>query len=233
VLTLGEELLLVALDADKGVLRGSAAMQIGPNAAGMAELLAAGWIRLRQEDGTPGVVVVSGGEPRVAEDELMSEVLYQARNMRAGDRHPERGLKNWPSPSLFPYFDSLRKRGVLTWDKPKNSAAIYGRFRLLDTEAAAAAKARIERVATGSGPSGRDADLAAIVHGLGLDKILYKGRRGRSMRDGLAKAVAKQRLAVMLAQVLPEVPEQKFTFDSSNDRKLTMDLSTAWNRDIP
>jgi|GEM_PF-6550030 len=229
MLTLGEELLLVALDAEKGVVRGSAVIQIGLNAAGLAELVSAGWLQLRQADGSPGVTVATDVDVRSSEQPLLEEVLFQARQTQKGDRHPERCLKNWVSPSLFAYLKSLREREILTWDRPQR-AALYGRFHLLDAEAAASARARVERVATGVGPSERDVDLAAIVHGIGLDKIFYKGRRNRSKRETLTTALAKQRFSVMLGRVVPEIPGQKFTFDSSNDLKMATDMVRAWNR---
>jgi hypothetical protein len=229
MLTLGEELLLVALDAEKGVVRRSAFIQIGLNAAGMAQLVSAGRLQLRQADGSPGVTVVSDDHGRSPEQPLLDEVLFQARQTQKGDRHPERCLKNWVSPSLFAYLKSLREREVLMWDRPQRSA-IYGRFHLLDADAAASARARVERVATGVGPSERDVHLAAVVHGIGLDKVFYKGRRNRSKRETLATALAKQRFSVMLGRVIPEIPGQKFTFDSSNDLKMATDMVSAWDR---
>lgn len=228
MLTLGEELLLVALDAEKGVVRASALMQIGLNAAGLAESVAAGWLRLRQADGSPGVTIVGDGDGPGSEQPLLTEVLFQARQTQKGDRHPERCLKNWVSPSLFAYLKSLREREVLTWDRPARRA-LYGRFHLLDADAATSARARVERVATGASPDERDMDLAAIVHGIGLDQVLHKGRRNRKKREALATALAKQRFSVMLGRVIPEIPGQKFTFDSTNDLKMAKEMMSAWN----
>ena len=229
MLTLGEELLLVALDADKGVIRRSAAMQFALNAAGMAELAAAGRLQLRRADGSPGVTITAGGDEHTGEQPLLDEVLLQARQTREGQRHPERCLRNWVAPSLFAYLKSLRDQEILTWDKPKNRA-LYGQLRLLDADAAAAARARIERVATGAGPSERDVDLAGIVHGIGLDEDLYKGLRNKAKRARLSTALERHRFAVMLPRLLPEIPGQKFTFDSSNDMKMAKDMIRSWDR---
>jgi len=46
----------------------------------------------------------------------------------------------------------------------------------------------------------------------------------------LTTALAKQRFSVMLGRVVPEIPGQKFTFDSSNDLKMATDMVRAWNR---
>jgi len=227
VLTLGEELLVVALDAEKGVVRGPAAMWIGLNAAGLAEAVAAGWLRLRRPDGSPGVTVAGGGVVDLTDQPLLGEVLFQARQTQDGNRHPEWCLRNWDSPSLLAYLTSLRERGVLTWDRAKGGAA-YGRFHLLDADAAAAARTRVERVATNAGPSERDVDLAGIVHGIGLDKHLYKGRRNKPKREALATALEQHPFAVMVARVLSEIQNQKFTFDSSNDLKMATDMLNAW-----
>lgn len=195
---------MVALDGDKGVIRGSAAMQVGLNAAGMAELLAAGWLTLHQPGGPPRVTVTEDGDPLIAEHKLLAQVLRQARGMPPGDRHPERCLRNWASPSLHAYLGSLRKRDILTWDKPKVEKSRYGRFHLLDAEAAASARARVENVAAGTGPTGRDLDFTGIVHGIGLDEQLYKGRRNRSKREALATALERQRFALLVPRALPK-----------------------------
>ena len=155
-------------------------------------------------------------------------MLFQARQTQRGDRHPERCLKNWVSPSLFAHLKSLRDREVLTWDRPSRSA-LYGRFHLIDADAATSARARVERVATGASPNERDMDLAAIVHGIGLDKVLYKGWRNRKKRETLATALVKHRFSVMLGRVIPAVPGQKFTFDSTNDLKMAKEMIRAWN----
>jgi hypothetical protein len=228
VLTLGEELLLVALDADKGVVRRSAAMRFGLNAAGLAEAVAAGWLQLRLADGSPGVTITGGDDLDLADQPLLDEVLVQARQTQEGNRHPEQCLKNWDSPSLFAHLTSLREREVLTWDRPLGGAT-YGRFHLLDADAAAAARSRIERVATNAAPSERDVDLAGIVHGTGLDKVLYKGRRNKPKREALATALEQHGFASMLARLLAEIPDQKFTFDSSNDLKMATDMINAWD----
>ena len=232
VLTLGEELLLVALDPDKGLLAGSAAMQVGLNAAALAELAEAGCVRLRLPNGAPGVTVVAGAEASIAGRPLLTEALEQARSMREGDRHPERAVKNWVAPSLLACLSSLRDHQILAWDRPTNGAGIHGRFRLLDTEAAASARARVERVAIGAGPSERDLNFAGIVHGLGLDAShLYKGRRDRKKRAALAAAVERQRFSVLLSRVLPQPsPGQKFTFDSSRDLRMAVEMGNAWDR---
>lgn len=204
VLTLGEQLLLVALDADKGVIRESAALQVGLNAAGMAELLAAGWLGLHQPGGPPRVTVAEDGDPLITDHKLLTQVLRQARATPEGDRHPERCLRNWTSPSLHGYLDWLRKRDIITWDKPKVDKARYGRFHLLDAEAAASARAMVENVAAGTRPTERELDFAGIVHGVGLDEHLYKGRRNRSKREALATALERQRFALLIPRALPK-----------------------------
>lgn len=231
MLLLGEELLLVAFDEDKGVLRGTQTLKVGLNAAGLAELAASGWLLLRKPGGGPGLTVLEGGDPEVARHRLMAEMLRQIQELRPSERHPETYLKNRRLFSLYSHLETMRKNGIIAWDKPKNRAAVYGRFHILDTEAAAAARARIERVAAGAAPSERDLDLAGILHGLGLDKVLYKGWRNRSKRGALAAAVAGQRFATLVAKVAPEILGQKFTFDSRNDLKMARDMFRT--ADIP
>jgi len=74
-------------------------------------------------------------------------------------------------------------------------------------------------------------NFAGIVHGLGLDKShLYKGRRDRKKRAALAAAVERQRFNVLVSRVLPQIPGQKFTFDSSRDLQMAVEMTRAWDR---
>jgi len=225
VLTLGEELILVALDIDKGVIRGQQAIQFGLNAAGLADLLARELITLRQPNGSARVALVAEGEGHDVDHPLLEAVRKQVRSMREGDRHPDRCVRNWVEPSLHVYLKGLRERGVVDWDKPTQPKVRYGRVRLLDTEAAAAARARVDRVTAGAEPSVRDLDLAGIVHGLGLDKAVYGGIRGRLKRAALASAVDRQRFAVILTRALPVTPGVNFTTNVPSD------LAEAWAMD--
>ncbi|MFL6115366.1 MAG: GPP34 family phosphoprotein [Catenulispora sp.] len=225
MLTLGEELILVALDTDKGVIRGSQTMQFGLNAAGLADLLAGELITLRQPNGSSGVTLVADADRRHIDDPLLAAVRKQVQSMREGDRHPDRCVRNWLEPSLHVYLKALRNRGVVDWDKPTQPKVRYGRFRLLDTEPAVAARARVDRVTAGAEPDVRDLDLAGIVHGLGLDKAVYGGMRGRLKRAALAGAVDKQRFAVILTRALPMKPGLDFTINAPNN------LAEVWAMD--
>jgi hypothetical protein len=224
VLTLGEQLVLIALDARKGVIRRSPALQFGLNAAGLADLLDAGRISLRRPGGAFGVTPIANAGATPLDDRILGTVLEQARAMPTGDRHPERCIQKWGEPSLRLYLDTLRERGILDWDKPKNKKARYGRFRLVDTGAAAEARARVDRVRTGAEPDARDHDLAGIVHGLALDAVVYSGIRGRSKRAALASATEKQRFAVLLQRAIPQLSGQRFIFDSSRDLAMAKSL---------
>jgi hypothetical protein len=204
VLILGDELLLLALDAKQDLQWISQRMRVGLNVAGLAELTASGWLLLRQPDGRPGLTLTEGGDPEVLRHRALAMMLRQIRELRPAERHPEIYLKNWAVLSLHTFLKALRDSGSISWDKPTYRAAEYGRFHILDPEAAKAARARIERVATGTAPSERDLDLAGIVHGLGLDKALYRGLRKRAKREALATALAKQRFALLTARAMPK-----------------------------
>lgn len=228
MLTLGEELLLTALDADKGVIWRSKVMQYGLNAAGLADLLALGLITLRRDDGAFGVTPVEDADPTVIDDPLLAAVWKHVLGLREGDDHPDHCVRNWFEPSLHAYLKSLRARGVIDWEKPVEPKVRYGRFCLLDPAPAAAARARIDRVRTGDADAdARDQDLAGIVYGIGLARIVYRGLHGRSRRTALAAATERQRFAVILPRVLPAIPEQQFTFDSSRDLKMAIALERA------
>jgi hypothetical protein len=227
MLTLGEQLILLALDARKGVIRRSAALQFGLNAAGLAELLNAGRISLRRPDGGFGVTLIAEAAEAPLDDRILDAVLDQVRTLPTGDRHPERCIQKWGQPSLRFYLDTLRHGGILDWDKPKHPPARYGRFRLLDPAAAAEARTRVDRVRTGVEPDARDGDLAGIVHGIGLDAVVYSGFRGRSKRAALASATEKQRFTLLLTRAMPRLADQKFVFDSSRDLAMARDLVRA------
>lgn len=229
MLTLGEQLVLLALDADKGTLRGAQALQYGLNAAGLAELLERGLITLRRPDGGFGVTPVEGAEAAASalDDRLLKAVWKQLQYTSEGRRHPDLCVRTWHEPSLHAHLDALRKRGAVGWDKAKQPKARYGRFRLLDPEAAASARARVDRVRTGDEPDARDQHLAGIAAALGYGKVLYPGVRGRSKRAALAAAVEKQRFAVIIRRAVPAPADQEFTFDSSRDSQMALNLVRA------
>jgi uncharacterized membrane protein YgcG len=123
------------------------------------------------------------------------------------------------------YLKTLRKSRVIDWEEPAIRQARYGRFHLLDTDAAAAARASVDRVRTRADPDLRDQDLAGIAVCLGYGTHLYPGLRNRKKRAALVSAVEKQRFAIILRQVLPLIPGTKFSFDSSQDLAMMKGLA--------
>ena len=217
MLTLGEQLILVALDADKGAIRGSGALQYGLNAAALAELLGRGLVTLRRPDGSFGVTPVEGAAGQELEGPLLTAVWKQLQSTPEGQRHPDMCVRTWHEPGLHAYLKVLRSGGVIDWERPKDSKARYGRFRLLDSEAAAAARARVDRVRTGAEPDDQDRDLAGIAGVLGFGAVLYSGLHGRSKRAALSSAIEKQRFVLILARALPQAPGEGFTFDNTGN----------------
>ena len=56
------------------------------------EVVSAGWLQLRQADGSPGVTVGREGDVRCSEQPLLDEELFQARQTpRAGLRRDHGG----------------------------------------------------------------------------------------------------------------------------------------------
>jgi hypothetical protein len=227
VLTLGEELLLLALDADKGLIRGSVVLPYGLSATSLADLAALGRLTLTRPDGSLGITAVADvGEgtttPPIG-DPILGGVFAALMDSPELGRHPGQFIRLASDQMLHTYLEGAKGRGILTWDAPKHPKARYGRFRLLDVEAAAAARARLDRVAAGTGPGERDLDLAAVVHGIGLGQIVFKGLRGRSRRANLARAVETRLYAVLVSQSLPKRPE----IDSSRDLAMAKDMIQA------
>lgn len=233
MLTQGEQLVLLALDAKPGVIRSSKILRYGLNAAALSELLHRELITLRQPDGSWGVTPVGEAEP-IQEDPVLEAVwkTVERSTGKGGRPHPDACVSHWLDPTLHFYLQALKERGAICWDKPLNRQERYGRFHLLDAEAAAEAVAAVDRVRTETAPSPRDRDLAAIAAGLGLGAVIYPGIRGRKKRGALAAAVQKQRFAMILGRVLPKIPELKFTFDSSRDLAMAKDLMRAVAVDV-
>ncbi|MFD0638736.1 GOLPH3/VPS74 family protein [Catenulispora yoronensis] len=232
MLTQGEQLILIALDADKGVIRNSRILQYGLNAAVLSELLRQGLITLRQLDGRWGVTPVLNGEPPTGNPVLEAVWRRVERVTEEGERpHPALCVKQWLDPTMHFYLKALKERGTIDWEKPKQPAARYGRFELLDPEAAAAARARVDRVRTGAKADPPDRDLAAIAACLGLGDVLYPGLRGRKKRAALTAAVDSERFARILARALPREQGLKLAFESSRD--LDMAQAASYSDDTP
>ncbi|GAA1968957.1 GOLPH3/VPS74 family protein [Catenulispora subtropica] len=239
MLTLGEQLILIALDPRKGTIRGSQVLRYGLGAATLAELLNSGLITLRRPDGRWGVTAVAGVEETESPHEVLADTWSRVKAWPEDrESHPDGWVRNGAGPSLDSYLEALRSRGVIDWDEPKEAKepkARHGRFRLLDPAAAAAARARVDRVvrsgAAPDAPDARDRDLAGIAGMLGYGKVLYPGLLGRPKRTALARAIEKQRFAAMLARALPSVPELKFTFNSSRDLAMARAMVAAVNFD--
>lgn len=205
MLTLGEQLILLALDTRKGTLRNSWMLRFGLNATALAELEDRGLITVWQPDGAAAVTPVPGAEGPTG-DPVLEKLWDRVVQATEGDLrpHPDECIRSWLDPSLDFYVRTLKERGVIDWDKPLHTDARYGRLRLQDPEATAPARAAVERVRTSAQPDQRDQDLAAIASWLGLAAVVYPRLRDRGKRTELAEAVATQRFVQLLDRVLPE-----------------------------
>ena len=114
MLILGEELVLVATATDPELMRGSQVLQLGLNAAGLAELAARGQIQLASPYDLPG--------DKIATEMLDHSLLRQIRDqiISAGDYHPQRIIRGLRAPTVHTYLERLREDGILDWDAPKN-----------------------------------------------------------------------------------------------------------------
>lgn len=229
MLTQGEQLILLALNARQGVIRSSRILPYGLKAAVLSELLERGLITLRQPDGSWGVTPVAGAEPASGHPAL--ETFWADLEQKTTRPHPDTCVAESHEGELHVHLEALRKRGVIEWDAPKRREDRYGRFRLVDTGAAAEARARMDRVRRAAGPDRRDHDLAAIAACIGLAGAVYPGISGRKKRAALASAVQKQRFTAILTRTLPKTREFKITINSSNDLAMARDLIRAVNID--
>ncbi|WP_194912925.1 GOLPH3/VPS74 family protein [Catenulispora rubra] len=184
-MTIGDDLLLLAISPRDGRVQAAEAM--GPALRG-AEAL---------DLSLAGRVAVAEGRIAVADPRPIGHPLV---DRSLATLHAEGGaprLQAWFSErptepaALHQYVTLLADRGVIRIERRGDAGGrVRSRLVLVDLERCAYVRTRVENV---SSPG--DRALGSIVHACGLDEELYPGLRGRSARRRLARLTEDEQLS--------------------------------------
>jgi Golgi phosphoprotein 3 (GPP34) len=173
--SLGEDLLLVAIDPSNGVLRCRGDIQYGLMGAELVELAAAGLVELAADR-----ISVVQPVPVTADSALAAAVssLAAARRpprVRAWVGKPRRGIANSYLTRLIDAGTVRRQGGVL---RP--------RWPVTDAARAATVRARLDTLVLGTDQADAgELTFAALADAIGLVALLYRGRDHRQARKRL------------------------------------------------
>jgi hypothetical protein len=194
---IAEDLVLLAVNPRSGRFTVTDMLIYALRSAQLADLVVA------------GLVTVDDGQIEIIEKVKRPLPFEESVAVDAIKRLREQTVDQWMSKTSrtleMNYVRSLDRQGAVELD-PK-----WYKYQFLSGQRATAVDqvryyqvlARVDRVARGEIPSAQadepsaeiDRTLAALVYASGLDKRLYRGRRGRAKRDALAGVVDQRKLA--------------------------------------
>lgn len=173
--TLGTDLVLLALNPKRGRVHWLEYLRHALTGAELIALIVAGLADIR--DGR--IVLCQSTLAGAATGSTGDQELDAALASIAGARRPPR-LTSWmgrPRRRIVPsYLGKLAAAGVL---EPVGDGRRQ-RWRIIDQAVVAAARARLDEVALGSGPAdAAQTAYAGLAHAARLDRVLYPGRKNR------------------------------------------------------
>jgi hypothetical protein len=179
--TLGDDLVLLSIRSD-GAIGTAAKLRFGLSGAELVRLAA-----LRRVDIERGLIIILNGTP--TGDVLLDEALM---SMAGGHRPP--AAKAWVAHRRGDltrrYLERLANTGTIRAEHRKVLGLIPRTgWTVLDAGRVAAARARLDAIAYGSGgvDSGQAA-LAGLASAIGLPFLVYPGSAGRAARKQVAVA---------------------------------------------
>jgi Golgi phosphoprotein 3 (GPP34) len=174
--SLGEDLLLVAIDPRNGVLRCREHLGYGLMGAELIMLAAAG--RIAVTDGRVRVVepvTATTGDRNL--DATLSRIAGSRRvlKVQAWVSKPGRKLTN-------SYLDRLIAAGTIQ----RQGGLLRPRWPVTDVSKASWARSRLDDIAHGAGPVDEEqAVYAGLADAVGLASLFYRGRENRPVRQRL------------------------------------------------
>lgn len=174
---LGEDLLLLALDAGRGRLGRTYMISYGLMGAELVRLAACGRVDIVDDQ-----VVVRCPAPTGDAD-------LDAALARIGEPATPPWPDEWvPRPQITSgYLERLMASGVIC----EQTSSGFPRWRITQALRLAEARQRLDLIACSAGPVDlSQTAYAALVCALGLDRLLYPGRRRRAERDRLREIAA-------------------------------------------
>jgi|HubBroStandDraft_1064217.scaffolds.fasta_scaffold26957_3 hypothetical protein len=179
--SLGEDLLLLAIDPGNGVLRCRGHIPHGLMGAELVALAEGGWIEVA--DGRLTVIQAAGLTTGDQDLDVALGGIAAARRqqrVRVWVSRPRRNITN-------SYLARLSADGSIQ----RKGSALRRRWPVIDGSRAAAVRARLDAVALGSGQADTDqAALPGLAEAIGLGRGLYPGSDNRQVRKRL-REIAK------------------------------------------
>ncbi|MHA6763814.1 GOLPH3/VPS74 family protein [Streptacidiphilus sp. PAMC 29251] len=190
-MTLGDDLLLLAIHPRTGRIRVADRIGFGLQAAELLELALFERIEL-----TSGIGRVEVRDTAPVEDRRLNNSLQ-----RLGRTSPAPTLKSWiretPRGLAQEYLSRLEDQKAVRVDRmAPRRPQVPPAVTLVDRARQGAVRQRVERAARGevdTDPAARG--LASLVHACGLDARLYRGPRGWAIRGRLARLDSGQPLS--------------------------------------
>jgi hypothetical protein len=181
--TLGEELLLLAIDPGNGALRHRSRLRYGLMGAELAALAAAGRIGISN-----GRIVATGAIGASTGNQDLDAALVAL----VAARRPPRP-STWVSHARKNITESYLERLAAAGAVQRQKGALVTKWPIVDGSRPSAARAKVDAVALGSGQfDAAEAALAGLVSAIGLSTQLYPGWGNRAVRRRLREIAAQQ-----------------------------------------
>jgi hypothetical protein len=206
--SLGEDLVLLAIQPSKGTIAASQQIDYGLRGSELVWLAASGRVGITRDR----IVVLDGGPTG---DERLDTALASL----AGARRPPRA-KTWvghPGAKICDaYLARLAAAGAIREERGKLLSFIpVIRWRIVDTARAADARARLDAIVHATGQvDTAQAAFAGLASASGLGPVLYPGAAHRALRKRLER-IAKGELTRPPAQASPAVQATQAAAEAS------------------
>jgi hypothetical protein len=177
--TLGDDLVLLAIGPDGGRVRHASLVKYGLAGSELVRLIAKGLVEIEGGRLVVTEPVDSTGDPGL--DAALASIA-EARvppTPKSWVAHPRRGLVNG-------YVTKLAEAGRI-----QRTGGARARWWIADQDALATARARLDAIATSTGPVELTAAAySGLAHAANLDRLLYRGWDNRELRKRMQQ-VAK------------------------------------------
>jgi len=195
--SLGEDIVLLAIRPD-GRLSNWDKLRFGLSGAELVRLVAAQKVELRDKR----IAVV---DPSPPDDAFLAAALADMRGAKRAPKAADWVAKRGQS-LVDAYLAHLTAAGVIRAERRRILRMFPAtRWYVVDAGRQAAARARLDEIARGSGPvDTAQAAFGGLVHAVQLDRVLYPGPAGKAMRDRLERAA---RSAATTGAEQPGAPE--------------------------
>lgn len=179
---LGEEIVLVALRPD-GRVNGATTLRFALAGAELVGLVLAERVGIQDDR----IVVL---DPSPTGDVLLDAAIADIVHVTGGGRPPK--PKTWVARSrshpVTSYLRHLAELGIVREQRSKALGVFTStRWLIRDSGPITAARARLDGIALSQEPvAAVEAAFGALVHVIGLDKVLYPGSGGKAARSRLS-----------------------------------------------